>query len=212
MDWLIIGTFFLGFCALVAPYISGFTERTFFAPNLRFLFKLDSPYCHITTAGNTLVYYFRFKIENSYKKERFHRASLARNCEVVLECLWKYDSSGNPIEIKNFTPVNLNMGPQFAGIKKYIDLNPSRSVFCDIGHISQNENRFHLDILDHYNAQRGYEYLDPGDRCILQYGVYSGNSKHNKMYFNISWSGKWKDNPDEMFRELVIIMHKSLHH
>ncbi len=86
MDWLIIGTFFLGFCALVAPYISGFTERTFFAPNLRFLFKLDSPYCHMTTAGNTLVYYFRFRIENSYRGFLFTAFDGAFLRNVLCKC------------------------------------------------------------------------------------------------------------------------------
>lgn len=203
-DWLVIATFSLGICALVAPYVSGLTDRTLFAPNLRFLFELGPPYCHKTTAGDIPAYYFRFWIVNNYEKELFHRASQARNCESVLENIWKYDSSGKPIKIKNFTPVNLNMGPLFAEKMKFIDLNPSRGVFCDIGHVNQNDSRFILDILDHYNVQIQYESLDPGDTCILQYGVYSGNSKHKTEYFKISWSGKWKDNSDDMFKELVI--------
>lgn len=207
-DWLVISTFFLGICALVAPYVEGLLERTIFAPNLRFDFELGSPYCHLTREDDRLVYYFRFKIDNSYEKERFHRASQAKNCETVLEGMWIYDSSDDspdrPIKIKNFTPVNLNMGPLFAGITKFIDLNPSRSVFCDIGHVYKNDCRFYLNLLEHYNAQSEYEHLDPGDRYILQYGVYSGNSKHKEMYLDISWSGEWNDIPIAMFRELVI--------
>lgn len=197
-------TFILGICALLAPIIDGLKDRTLFAPNLKIFFKLDSPYCHKTNAGSIPAYYFRFRIVNCYKNGRFHYASQARNCEAVLENIWKYDSSGEPVQIKNFTPVNLNMGPQFAGIKKFIDLNPSRGVFCDIGHICQSDSRFSLDMLEHYNVQRQYEYLDPGDEYILQYVVYSGNAKDRTQCFHISWSGKWKENPEDMFRELVI--------
>ena len=59
-------------------------------------------------------------------------------------------------------------------------------------------------MLEHYNVQSQYESLDPGDTRILQYGVYSGNSKHKTEYFKISWSGEWRDNSDDMFKELVI--------
>jgi len=206
MDELTFATLFLGFCALVAPYVGEVYHQTLLAPNLRFLFKQDSPHCHKTTYANgDPVYYFRFEISNSYEtKSVFRRVSHATNCEAVLENMWKYDSSGSPIKIKNFTPVNLNMGPLFLGPMRFIDLNLSRSVFCDIGHINKQDPRFYFDVLVHYNAQREYEYLEPGERCILQYGVYSGNSSHKEQYYNVSWSGKWDDETEKMFRELVI--------
>ena len=45
--------------------------------------------------------------------------------------------------------------------------------------------------------------LKPG-KYIIQIGLYSENAKNIKICLEISWTGTWKDSPEEMFNEIVI--------
>jgi hypothetical protein len=136
-----------------------------------------------------------------------------------LEELWIADSTGIFRKDENFSPVNLN----WVGFKgqPYININPDRRVFCDIGHISspecqqdfefsqyalisddeQQKLKFFFDLLIKYFAQR--DSLVPGN-YKLKVVIYSENAQKCEKMFQISWSGTWKDTEEEMFRELVI--------
>lgn len=227
-DWnLVIATIFLGFCAILAPYISKWVERNVYAPKLIISFKLAPPFCHRTILRNTNespvrkepVYFFRFKVENIGKSQ-------ARKCEVVLENLWIYDSSNNPKKYPNFSPVNLNMIPAFLGTQFLMDLNPKRFFYCDIGHIasekyqreieSQDQKRPFIDTIPNYSGNDLRFVLDspiffysqpncliPGT-YVLQFGIYSENAAYKEAFLSISWSGKWQEQNEDMFREIVI--------
>lgn len=213
-DWILMLTaLFLGACALFVPYLAEIVKRKAFAPNLKILFELAPPFCHQTSwsSPEEPVYYFRFQVVNEGKTQ-------ARLCEVVLENLWIYDSANNPQPYPNFSPVNMVW---VGASNEFININPNRRVFCDIGHISSanyqrkieqnifidlpgyrgNDLRFVLDLRQIFYSQLNC--LVPG-RYILQVGLYSENAGYQKEFFDISWSGKWQDGDDQMFREIVI--------
>jgi len=216
-DWILIFTaLFLGACALFVPYLAEVVKRKAFAPNLKILFELAPPFCHQTSLRSPTqidepVYYFRFQVANEGKTQ-------ARLCEVVLENIWIKDSANNPQPYSNFSPVNM----VWVGTSnEFININPNRRVFCNIGHISSanyqrkveqnrfidlsgyigNDLRFVLDLRQIFYSQPNC--LVPG-RYILQVGLYSENAGYQKEFFVISWSGKWQDGDDQMFREIVI--------
>lgn len=215
-DWnLIWATLFLGLCALAAPPIAKWIEYNMYAPKLETSFNLAPPYCHITryTSGES-VYYFRLRIDNKGKAQ-------AKRCEVVLEKIWIIENE-TPREFPNFSPVNLIWVAGSAGTRsQYIDINPRRSFFCDIGHISSPQHQmteelnhriylpggrrnhlcFTLELLQIFNAQPNC--LHPG-RYIIEVGLYPENAEYRKICLEISWSGVWKDIEIEMFREIHI--------
>ena len=216
-DWnLIWVTLFLGVCALLAPPISKWVEHNMYAPKLEFSFRLAPPYCHRTRYNSgEPVYYFRLRIDNIGNSQ-------ARNCEVVLEKIWIYENE-TPREFPNFSPVNLIWVTGSVGTRvQYIDINPKRSVFCDIGHIAspqhqttvelnhfiylpggrRNHHCFMLELLQMFNAQPNCLHIG---KYILEVGLYSENAKYRKACFEISWSGIWKDSEIEIFREINIV-------
>jgi hypothetical protein len=220
-DWVLILTaLFLGSCALFVPYFSEIIKRKAFAPNPKINFQLSPPFCHktywrsqpnINPQVEEPVYFFRFQIINEGK-------SRANRCEVVLENLWIYDSSQTPQLHPNFSPVNMVW---VGAASHFVDINPGRRMFCDIGHISsqayQNsaEQRNFIDIpgttgndLRFLFDLSQYFYSQPNCLCrgryIIQIGFYSENAGNKKVFFDISWSGRWQDSESEMFREIVI--------
>lgn len=228
-DWVLIGsTVFLGACALFVPCLSEIVRRKAFAPKPKIVFQLSPPFCHMTSFRsppqkqppvNEFVYYFRFQVVNLGK-------SRANHCEVVLENLWIYDASQTPQPFPNFSPVNMNW---VGASNSFVDINPGRKMFCDIGHISSstyqnmhernvfvdipgctgNDLRFLFDLSQYFYSQPNC--LFPG-RYIIQVGFYSENGGNFKDFFDISWSGRWRDTETEMFREIVIRKCLEPHH
>ncbi len=221
-DWVLIGcTLLLGICALFVPYLAEIVKRKLFSPNIEIGFQLLPPFCHKTWLGSRLsiqprmkepVYYFRFLVINEGK-------SRANNCEICLENLWNYDASQTPRLHPNFSPVNMAWSGNHT--KSFVNINPERRMYVDIGHISSTEYqkkyekekfidvredsgdglRFMLELPRYFYSQPNC--LAAG-RYILQIGFYSENAKNQKVYFDISWTGKWQDKEDEMFKEIVI--------
>jgi hypothetical protein len=220
---LVLTNVFLGIVALSVPYFTKYLERHVFTPKLDILFKLEPPFCHLTSwriisvNGNPVsepVYYFRFLVRNAGK-------SRARGCEVVLNGLWIH-KDGQKKKIQNFSPINLQWTAGVVGQAppQYIDINPeNRGYFCNIGHISSrryqierekfidapgfpactaNHSRFMFDFLQVFNAQSNY--LCPGIKYTLEIGVYSENSSYKNAFFDILWSGNWKDRQEDMFK------------
>lgn len=225
-DWnLFFATIFLGLCALFVPYVSKWAERNVYAPKLKVLFKLEPPYCYKTELRekkNQLhktvpVYQFLLRIENEGKSQ-------AKKCEVLLENMWIYDAAGNPKKLENFRSLNLSIFPDFMGIVYLTDLNPKRSSDYIIGHITpsdfQNEieskEKPLIDVIPDYNGNdlrflfdmSVYLYSQPNclipGKYMLQFGIYSENAGYQKTLFDISWTGRWQDRIEDMFREIVI--------
>lgn len=138
------------------------------------------------------VYYFRFGVVNNGKTQ-------AKKCEVVLENIWTYDETDMPIKHKNISPLRMNWSISH---EKFIDINPKRRYYCDLCHIELREElRCVLDLNEIIFAQPNF--LPPG-KHELQFGIYSENAEYKEIYFEISWSGNWKDDETEMLKEIVI--------
>lgn len=227
-DWVLIcSTMVLAGTALIAPHVYDWIKRKLFAPKVEIAFSNEPPYCHQTirkvqSMADTQVpipifrtfpvHYCRFIVHNKGKAQ-------AKLCEVILEEIWIADSAEKFHKDLNFSPVNLN----WVGFKgqPYININPDRRIFCDIGHISspeyqkdfeysqyalmseedQQKLKFFFDLLIKYFAQR--DSLVPGNYKI-KVVIYSENAPKCEKIFQITWSGEWKDKEEEMFRELVI--------
>ncbi|MCJ7645904.1 hypothetical protein MUO65_03230 [bacterium] len=219
-DWVMILTaLFLGACALFVPFLAELIKRKLFAPRLTIKFSQVHPYCHLTKrVDGSTVYYFRFRVLNE-------GGSQARLCEALLEELWLADSAGNFIQEENFSPVNLTWvgeyvqsGPYLIP-KQFININPKRKVFCDIGHISNpdfqrdveksqfylerdsQELKFFFDSTVKFFAQR--DCVSRG-KAKIKISIYSENASKCERNFLIAWSGNWKDREEDMFREIVI--------
>lgn len=217
---MLFSTLFLGicaiFCAIFGPFIAEKIKRKWLAPILIIEFSQTHPYCHLTHwSDGSPVYYFRFIVVNEGKSQ-------ARFCEALLEEIWLTDSSGNFIQDENFSPVNLiwvgqyELRERLRMPKKFVNINPKRIVFCDIAHISHpqraeksvfylekntQELKFFFDITDRFFSQR--DCISPG-KAKIKISIYSENAPKCEKYFHIEWSGNWKDQEPDMFREIVI--------
>jgi hypothetical protein len=223
-EWVLIGTtLFLGFVALFVPYFSEVIKRYYFAPSLIIEFNEISPDCHKTKCktwdtqtGKLLYdepfYQFRFRVKNKGKSQ-------AKKCEVVMQKLFFSDSAGNFRPYTPYTPVNLNWG---SGYEEFVDINPHRTFFCDLLSVPSKEQQERLVKVEKYinpPDTPSYEYgiiLNakniffsqpnrlPKGKYKVEIAVFSENCKSIKTTFEISWSGNWKDDEQNMFREIVI--------
>lgn len=215
-DWVLIGsTLFLGAVAIFGPAFADLFKRRFLAPNLQIRYSHSPPGSHKTKWGSYYdVYFFRFLITNDGK-------SIARNCQVLIEELWIYDVSGKAHNFTNFSPVNLRFDESGT---KFIDISSNdRPIFWNIGQVSErkyqeldNWMKPYIDIPGEEN-NKGLRFmietlhipfsqpnsLVPG-KYAIKVSVYPENTPKASTYFSISWSGKWKEREEEMFREIVI--------
>lgn len=219
-DWvLVVTSLFLGAVALFVPYLAEVVKRRLFGPELKVNHRNAPPFHHLTYWRSPRdpslaepVYFFRFEVVNQGRSQ-------ARRCEAVLEQLWVYDASGKPIETPNFSPVNLRWS---GGRQRLFDINPHRRrIFCDIGHISsaahqrREEYRIFTDVPGRGDDELRFLFdqhqcpysqpncLAPG-KYAIKVSVYSENGQAETIYFQISWSGRWQEGEQEMFREAVV--------
>jgi hypothetical protein len=218
-DWVLVGTsIFLGAIALFVPYLAEVLKRKLFEPNLKLTFSQFPPACHLTYWRSPVnpslkepVYFFRADLVNEGKSQ-------ARFCEAVLEELWIYDAAGNPKRVERFSPVKLRYDEQGT---KFVDLNPKRPIFWNIGHISSpthqtnDEKPRFIDIPGSYSDELRFflelfEFPYGQPNCLvpgtygLKIAIYSENSRAQHLLLKLSWSGKWQETEQDMFRELVI--------
>lgn len=213
-DWIQIGmTIVLSGTAFLVPCVLEKWKFSYRAPKLKIKFKLSPPDCHQTQMiGQNLsypVYYFRFIVENAGKTQ-------AEDCEVFLEKIYKEDSAGKMVEIKNFSPVNLKWSGIRDPFKRLIQ--PGKEMYCDIGRIQhpdhiykstyrniserdQKANKFIFELPERYYSQ--WDCLAPG-KYELIVSVYSKNAEKVTRQFSLSWTGNWKDEESNIFNELVI--------
>jgi hypothetical protein len=209
---LIATSLFLGAAALLAPWVAEWLKRRWYAPQLEIDFRLAAPHCHLTRRGDkTLVYYFRFRVTNSGRSQ-------ARLCEAVLEGIETADASDTYRREENFSPIPLTWAGIGAG---YQNINPGRSLFCDLGHISeaafqqqkepskfvgitpeqQNTLKLRFDTPFVFFAQ--WDSLVPGKHRVTV-AVFSENAPPARRTFNVAWSGKWQATEQAMYKEIVI--------
>jgi len=202
-----IVTFLAVIVALFGARLWQFIDK----PRLEILFKLEPPYCHKTGMGNDKipVYYFRFIVKNIGKTQ-------AEDCEVFLESI-KRKVNGEFIFYKNFTPVNL----KWSGIRESFKrtIFQGKEMYCDLGKImphaeyylsqyvnvtpeEQLQNKFVFELPETYYSQ--WDCLLVGE-YIITVSVYSKNTNKITRDFRLSWTGVWRDEDTEMFKELNIV-------
>lgn len=203
---MVFGTFLAVVVALFGQRLWEFIDR----PILKILFKEEAPACHKTGLGGKVpVYYFRFIVKNTGNKQ-------AEDCEAYLEKIKKLNDSGIYEEYKNFTPVNL----KWSGVREPIQrtIYPDKETYCDLGKVveqpqmyesryvnatdsDQKLNKFIFELPEVYYSQ--WDCLLPG-KYTITISIYSRNAKKVTRDFEIFWSGNWKSEDSEMFKELVI--------
>ncbi|HOO53221.1 MAG TPA: hypothetical protein PLX30_03200 [Methanothrix sp.] len=222
--WIyIFGSLFLGLSALVAPVLAEELKRKRFAPKLEIAFELSPPFCHKTIEYTSVrswrhVFYFRFGVVNKGKSQ-------AKKCEVVLEDFWNCNEADKPIKYKNISAVNMNWSKTkntFPHHDEFIDINPNLTCYCNLCHVNgpvyddinemiyQEYRRLEGKddvvpfVLDANEILFSQQNSFPPGKYEIQLGLYSENAGHQKICFEISWSGKWQENEWEVFKEMVI--------
>lgn len=186
-------------------------KKYLYAPQLTVNFKLEEPFClkcpaEVLEPPNTIIdteaYYFRFKINNIGRTQ-------AKNCECFVESLREF-VKGKWEPDKTFQPMNLAWSNGRGEKNGLVDINSnSYGVFCDLVHIGN------LDIVIRKSSALFLDYgvsvpfsqtrrLSINKRYQLDIAVYSENAALTKTTFEIFFSGEWKDESQDMFKEISI--------
>jgi hypothetical protein len=228
-DWvLILTSLFLGFSAfavaIFGPPLADLLKRKVLAPKLTVSFELAPPFCHQTFFGSRAdgwpAFFFRFWVLNDGK-------SLAQTCEAVLDELWIYDEAETPHKVEDFRPVNLRWTGRAPGKLpiRFLDINPQRGYYCDIGHIASPDYQKEIELpgrvrVDLLGSKKGPLRLMlaqiespfsqpnclPSGKYAIKVLLYSENApyQHRPVFFEIVWSGEWRDTEEEMFKQAVV--------
>ena len=202
--------------AVIVGFILGATGNEYirqwlFSPEIKIGFQAEEPFVIKSRKGDDRerIYYpfyqFRLSIFNNSK---FFKAD---NHVVMLTGLWNKVDGGYEKE-KLFEPIRLTplgYGPE--------TILPKMSVLSPFGRIGNVEyqKRFEASLLsgDPNEPQFRFEMMDM-PRWILSHvspgkhrfeiTVYFDNIPPVSEKFELSWSGRWKDDFNEMLKEIVI--------
>ncbi len=191
---------------IIAIYQEQF-KRWLFAPKLVIEFTHQEPFSirtELTEVATGIFvafcYYFRFGVYNQGKSQ-------AKLCEAIIETLWEEHPGQGWVKSTTFQPVNLIWSNDKSKIE-FLNINPKARWFCDIGSISQRGSvlRFKFEVMFRPNSQPKIirDGLFPEQKCKIKVALYSENAEKVEKCFLIKWSGVWKDNSVEMFKEIVI--------
>jgi len=219
---LVATTLFLGVVAIFGPAYADKFKAWLLRPVLRIEFRLSPPDCHLTDSILVLspgqkskepIYFYRLRVTNIGKTQ-------ARKCEIVIEGLAIANEAGRFQPYPTYTPVRLVWG---SGNGEFVDINPGRQLFCDFVSIpNAASQKVYRDL---YGIYVDLKYAPPYDlgivlnvnaaffsqpnrlpqgRYRLDVAVYSENADKASQSLFVSWSGAWKSQEHEMFRECVI--------
>lgn len=185
--------------AIIAIFQEQF-RKELFAPILRLEFNAEPPSCIKVplTFENKIVSYaykFRFRVKNTGQSQ-------AKLCECVAEELWSYENS-NWVQDKNFQSINL-MWSDGKSTDEFLNINPNCPGWhCDLIHQYKNEKELVIDFKPPIpNSQTSR--LKAGIRHKIKVSVYSENAKPVSRTFEVLWSGKWEDEPENMFKAVLV--------
>ncbi|MGB9429148.1 MAG: hypothetical protein WCC11_04625 [Gammaproteobacteria bacterium] len=219
----ICSTLFLGIVAILAPTLAESVKAWWYKPKLDIVVRLTPPACQLTNAFIPLLvagvtnpqscFVYRFEVHNNGKTE-------ARKCEAVIESLAICNASGDFQELPKYSPVSLIWGSGYEGS---VDINTGRRFYCDLfkvpsaqyQHVVTNVIGGYVNLADSSTFDIGVvldvksaflsqpNRLPPG-KYKLGISVYSENADTIKKIMYISWTGKWCDSEEEMFKECVL--------
>jgi len=188
-------------------------KKRWFAPVLKIDFKSNDPFCTKTPyywrnrSGDVMkateAYYFRFGVTNIGDSQ-------AKYCEAIIAELQEY-TANKWQDVEYFQQVNLKWNRGKAS-DAFVDINPSPvRLLSDIGYIikepgstgKQPNDKFYLNL---WYGIGGYQprCLSPKKKYKFEIIVGSENAQYTTQKFELFWSGIWKDNPEEMFKEIMI--------
>lgn len=222
-DWVLVGsTIVLGAIAILGPTFADRFRSWLLSPDLRVSALTAPPDCHKTSmvwrhsasqAAKHPIYYYRLRVKNEGKTQ-------ARRCEVLLEGLEIADAAGRFVPFSNFTPVRLRWDSKATD---FTDINPERWFFCNVFTVPfetvQSEASaagFYVDLQGATPPTVGVvlevesvyfvqpNRLPPG-KYRLGVAVHSENAPTSRSFVEISWSGHWRDEQTDMFRECVMV-------
>lgn len=183
-------------------------KNELFSPAILVEFQLKEPFCLKTiirhevnsSVGhcfnfNESAYYFRFRIKNKGLNQ-------AKLTECIAESLSRYKDSAW-VKDDTFQPINLNWS-NAKSLDEFLNINPKcPGWFCDLAHIAENQKKMFIDYKEPYpNSQLNV--IEPNIKHRIKVSVYSENAKPVSKEFEIYWSGQWKNNSREMFKEITI--------
>jgi len=189
-------------------------KKELFAPDLQIDFNLRPPYCLKTQIKRTAVartkygvemgitptlisnaYYFRFCTKNKGQSQ-------ARLCECIAENLWEYKVSKWEKD-ETFQPINLKWSNEKSQ-DEFMNINPNYpGGFCDLVHIEEGHTNLYIDYKQPIpNSQVAK--LQPGTKYRIKVSLYSENASAVSKTFEIFWSGKYENKPEEMFKKITI--------
>src|SRR3989338_655069 len=191
-------------------------KRWFFAPKLFIDFKLEAPFCsktpfYITGKERdsvehritTEAYGFRFGVRNTGKSQ-------AKLCEVYIAELMEFKNNIWS-DTEYFQQVHLQWDRGEPGIQ-YTNINPSPvRTLCDIGHIVKKTDKMFEEEASKFSLSQVYiiggyqpKHLDSNKKYRFKIIVSDENAGAISQNFELHWSGKWRDDAAEMFKEIVI--------
>ena len=109
-----------------------------------------------------------------------------------------------------------------SGHGEFVDINPTRSFYCDFFHIPSKNHQDLFRSLGQYvdtpgppfdlglaiNAKASFysspNRLGPG-RYRITVAVFGENCEAVRRVFEVTWTGHWSDDQDQMFRECVVV-------
>ncbi|MDP3919403.1 MAG: hypothetical protein Q8R76_01160, partial [Candidatus Omnitrophota bacterium] len=133
-----------------------------------------------------------------------------RLCEVFIAELRELkDKKWHGTEYFQQVPLQWDQGKP--GIQ-YTNINPSPvRTLCDIGHIVKKTDKMFENEGDSFFLSQVYtiggyqpQHLDSNKKYEFKIIVSAENAKAISQKFELYWTGKWKDDSVEMFREIVI--------
>jgi hypothetical protein len=185
-------------------------KRFLSSPNLTIIFELKEPICIKCPAiikrehgvKEDSAYYFRFKVRNVGK-------SRAKNCECYIESL-NIETDNEWITVDNFQPMKLQWSNR--ADKEFVDIEAnSYGSFCDLVHVCRYDivERNSSDLFIDYGLGVSLPFsqqtrLAANRRYKLNVVIYSENAASEKATFEIYFTGKWQDQPKDMFKEISI--------
>lgn len=203
------------FTAIYTASVSQWIQKRVWGPVIGLTFEQRPPWCVGSTLGlerdeveaaegryvlpdDVHAYFFRIQVTNE-------GVGAARDCEVVLERIWRVDDE--EWTIVPWEPVNLH----WAGdreLEEAAQIHRGRSRFCDVGHVLNETaqrhaaerrlftdfrppptgGRFIVDVLTHYAAQAsGWG----GGIYAFSVAVYAANAIPRRADFLLEYGGEF---------------------
>lgn len=140
------------------------------------------------------TYYYHLKVRNVRKW------SPARSTRVLVVGMQKQRADGTYYPVSHVGPLPLKWRHQ-----QFHELAPTIGPddVCDLGHLDQDADKFHLEMLYQPNNFAGHVAKGESMRVSIAASAHNGEMKI-PLVLEISWDGEWNPDPSDMERHLVI--------